>query len=148
MKGGKLSSELNVPRYLFQWEGLMAFVPDDMTRASARHYESENWDKYINCFLPEPQVRNVMWHTKWDKHQKVEAFSFLPPAARGSISGWLERTHSAALVVQCTSLDEIEGTLPFLRDVAAIVHADGDRQLAYGSRSYYIPDPQKMERLI
>ena len=146
MMHGDLSNRL-LPRVLIVFEGVIATLPDARRAKYDRAVSLHRYRRAMECYEPNAHAVSVVWDWAWRRDIKVDVVSFIPFLSE--VERVLEKTGMPySHLWFAKDADVLAGQLAYMPDVVSVLHADETRPLAYGSKSLYVTDTQRLEGLL
>lgn len=142
MLGNDISNEI-APRFMFQWEGLLA-----------RYIEPEGYDRLvhtlgrrngkiayqINQYEFDGKMVAHLWDIQWRSRYSIDIVSFLDPLAEDAIQKRLDDARIPYANLIMTTPDRLARELAYMPHIFAVYFADPKLSLTFGGRGRHVAD--------
>lgn len=143
MQGGDLSNRLP-PRWLFVFEGVIGFLPEERATEFKLSVRFKRWRRAANCFEIHPHVQKVLWDLMWRRDYRFDIVTFLGDEFAEALEKRLTRESLPFSNLWAVTEDTLAKRLAYMPDVMYVIHGDTARHLSYGNRGLLVTEPGKL----
>lgn len=143
MLDNDISNEIS-PRFMFQWEGLIARYVEPETYDRVIHTWGRRNGKatyYINQFEFDGRMVAHLWDIQWRSRYSLDIVSFLGEDFAGPIERRLDEAHIPYANFIMTTPERLSRELAYMPHIYAVYFGDPSLALTFGGRGRHVPDP-------
>lgn len=142
MLDNDISNEIS-PRFMFQWEGLIArYVEPDPYRKILHSWprKAGKATYQINQFEFDGRMVAHLWDIQWRSRYSIDIVSFLGDWAEEPIKRRLDDAHIPYANFIMTTPERLARELAYMPHIYAVYFGDPNLALTFGGRGRHVPD--------
>ncbi len=144
MLDNDISNEI-APRFMFQWEGLIArWVEPDPYRKVIHSWgrQAGKATFAVNQFEFDGIMVAHLWDIQWRSHFSIDIVSFLPETYGPAIEKRLDDARIPFANFLMSTPERLSREIAYMPHIRAIYFGDPSLALTFGGRGQHVPDPR------